>query len=97
VVLQLVVRQPLAVSLLVVEADERFLGHAGEHAVTDLLAVDVAEHLVLEPANRLGGRASAPGLAAPGFSLVTARLAERPAALVKILASFAGERLRLFS
>src|SRR5207245_166143 len=45
---ELVVRQLLAVSMFVVEADESFLAHAGVHGVTDLLAVDMGEYLVLD-------------------------------------------------
>jgi len=66
------------------------------HVGTDFLAVDVVECLVLEPADGLGGRASALGFAALGMFRRTLRLAECLAAEVIILTSFTGERFWLF-
>ena len=69
---QLIIRvyqYPLhTVAPLVVGADEALLGHARIHVVTEFLAVNVAEYLVGEPTNGLGGRASALGFEALGFA-----------------------------
>src|SRR5262249_42003684 len=75
VVLQLVVRPLLAVSMLVIEADEGILVHAGIHVVTDFFAVDVAEYLVPEPAHGLSRATSPLGFAALGLSVLVLGLA----------------------